>query len=511
MINSNSDSATNASNNIFLWQILITSFVGIFITNFNYLFTALIKKTFGMLSNINFSFFRKKPKSSITVSSIHLESEYGVKNRSSENYRAILYKIHDLDINIKKIKEKNVEIQVFEWRTNSSARDNIFNYDIDHSDEIIILPELDIRIKTQITSKNNIFDNNNARQNNYSINYKNIILYSNKLSINELLDILQLWRREYNDYLKQYVDDNKLYYYSLITSNEINEIQDSKKKGDGSKNIIDDKTKWRINEFKSNKTFENTFFMQKKVLLDKLYYFINNEKIYVDRGIPYNLGLLFHGPPGCGKTSCIKSIANLTRRHVMEISLNKVKTCGDFIDIIYNDFIDKAYVPVNKRILVIEDIDCMLDIVMDRELQDSDKEDISVDDLLKISLLDKMAPYKPYYRNEDKLTLSCILNTIDGVLEQHGRILIISSNYPDKLDRALLRPGRIDSKINFGNCNHAITKEIIEFFYQRIVSDDIVFPDNKYTPAEVINLCISDDNVFEKTIDRLLQNDETKE
>lgn len=108
-------------------------------------------------------------------------------------------------------------------------------------------------------------------------------------------------------------------------------------------------------------------------MIEKLNYFLNNEHIYQRHGIPYNFGLLFHGPPGCGKTSCIKAIANLTKHHVVEINLKKIKTCEEFVTIIDNEFINKIYVPTNKKIILLEDIDCMLDIAIDRKIKD-DKE-----------------------------------------------------------------------------------------------------------------------------------------
>ncbi len=63
-----------------------------------------------------------------------------------------------------------------------------------------------------------------------------------------------------------------------------------------------------------------------------------------------------------------QSYCKLTSRHVVEINLSKLKTCGDFVSALNNPFINNTYVPVEKRIIILEDIDCMSDIVVDREI-----------------------------------------------------------------------------------------------------------------------------------------------
>ena len=64
------------------------------------------------------------------------------------------------------------------------------------------------------------------------------------------------------------------------------------------------------------------------------------------------------------------------------------------------------------------------------------------------------------------MTLGCLLNIIDGILEIPGRIIILTTNYIDKIDKALLRPGRIDFNICLKYANIKITKEILSFFYE---------------------------------------------
>jgi DNA polymerase III delta prime subunit len=68
--------------------------------------------------------------------------------------------------------------------------------------------------------------------------------------------------------------------------------------------------------FQSGKNFSNVFFPEKDELMKKIQFFSDNESWYVVNGIPYMFGLLLHGEPGCGKTSTIKAIANMTQRHI---------------------------------------------------------------------------------------------------------------------------------------------------------------------------------------------------
>jgi SpoVK/Ycf46/Vps4 family AAA+-type ATPase len=87
---------------------------------------------------------------------------------------------------------------------------------------------------------------------------------------------------------------------------------------------------------------------------------------------------------------------------------------------------------------------------------------------------------------QEKLDLSFLLNLLDGTLEAQGRILIVTTNFPERLDRALVRPGRIDMIVNFKYSTRAVLQEMIDAFYDRSVplpEDETL--EGKWTPAEV--------------------------
>jgi ATP-dependent 26S proteasome regulatory subunit len=85
---------------------------------------------------------------------------------------------------------------------------------------------------------------------------------------------------------------------------------------------------------------------------------------------------------------------------------------------------------------------------------------------------------------KEPIDLSFLLNLLDGTLESSGRIIAISSNFPERIDRALIRPGRIDMIIHFKKCNRAILNEMVTSFYDREL-EGLTCEDYKWSPAEV--------------------------
>merc|ERR1712079_205118 len=142
-------------------------------------------------------------------------------------------------------------------------------------------------------------------------------------------------------------------------------IHHQKKKGTGINGLPTFYTEFT---FSSGKTFKNIFFPQKKELIEKIQFFMDNESWYLEHGIPYMFGLLLHGEPGCGKTSTIKAIANMTQRHIVSVPLKNIKTMNDLYQALYGGKINKATIPMDKRLYVLEDIDCagLDDIMKDR-------------------------------------------------------------------------------------------------------------------------------------------------
>lgn len=281
----------------------------------------------------------------------------------------------------------------------------------------------------------------------------------------------------------------------------------------------------------NDRNFDNIFFDQKDELKERIDYFVNNREWYKKKGIPYTLGLMFSGKPGCGKTSTIKAIAKYTKRHIIDVPLTKIDNCRDLMNIFYGEEINGKKIPMNKRIYLFEDIDTIIDILKEREVKEKDSS-VSSDKEEKAMLLQALMTKKGLLNQEkkggasDKLNLGFFLNLIDGVLETPGRILILSTNYPEKLDKALVRPGRIDMKIHMEKCSKKMISDILYHYYDTDVGYKLAentvdeLYNREVTPAELYQICfkyktISDfnseldgniGNVFEKIIDREEEN-----
>jgi hypothetical protein len=324
-------------------------------------------------------------------------------------------------------------------------------------------------------------------------------------------------------YLKNYIDDITEKYLSSIKENRSNKrfiyLLDKVKFTDEER-VYDC---WREDIFESARTFNNIFFDGKKDLIEKIDFFINNRNWYYEKGIPYSLGIGLHGPPGTGKTSFIKALANYTNRHIIVLSLKIIKTKRQleqfFFENTYNDNNEKNEVSFDKKIIVFEDIDCIGDIVLDRnnkkpkrelnKKQISDAGSINIGDVLhSICELNETGTVKISNSSNDELiTLDDILNLWDGIRETPGRMLIISSNHYDKLDPALIRPGRIDITHELSNASHNTIAEMHLHLFGNKIDKNMLkkIKEYFYSPAELINIYVSNktENEFMK---RLIQN-----
>ena len=328
-----------------------------------------------------------------------------------------------------------------------------------------------------------------------------IEIYSYVLSMKELCQFITNIENEYERKIYN-IRFNKKYIYTLNSSKDINN---------------DSYNAWDECEFISCRKFNNLFFEQKPDLLRKLEFFENNREWYDYEGHPYTFGIGLYGPPGTGKTSIIKSIANHLKRHIIVIPLQKITTQTEFT----NHFFEQIYnrnninkIGFKDKIIVFEDIDCMSDIVKQRNIENPDKTDTPYktdthDSLLAAAsisnnqtvLLNKIAkkldddhkvdwcPIIPPIIN-DKITLSFILNIIDGIRETPGRIMIITSNDYNSLDKALVRPGRIDMTLEMKNASKQIICEMYNHYYHEDIPCELIdtVPDYKYSPAEIVNM-----------------------
>lgn len=323
-----------------------------------------------------------------------------------------------------------------------------------------------------------------------------IELFSYTKSMQELRAFLNKITHEYKIKIENKLGD-KMYYFN---QHPMNAPVTSNGQKDYTK--LPNNSVFTMKVFQTNRKFTNLFGPEISVVRKRVEFFTKNRKWYDTKGIPYTLGLLLSGQAGAGKTSSIKCLANETKRHIININLNNDITKTQLENLFFNELImvlnvstgqsEKYYIPLDQRIYVLEDIDAQSDLVMERSAKVK-----PVDKCVDVPVSIKTNPNKPdTYSNDDswmqaeKIDLSFLLNLLDGVLEIPGRIVIMTSNFPEKLDRALIRPGRIDVIANFTKCSHQTMIEMMEFFYDIVLTDeekDAISRTNEYviSPAEM--------------------------
>jgi AAA+ superfamily predicted ATPase len=257
-----------------------------------------------------------------------------------------------------------------------------------------------------------------------------------------------------------------------------------------------DGTEWKHSPSNNSRKLE-TIILKKRLKEDikqDLQLFLNSEEWYKDRDIPYTRGYLFYGYPGTGKTSMIKAISTYCKRHIHFLILSNVKSDAELFELLKK-------INYKDTILVIEDIDAMIDIVKSRdveEIQDTYKKSNNRKKTNSSSNNNNNTNNTNTTKNKNNedekeksnLTLSGILNAIDGVFTCNGRILIMTTNHPEVLDLALIRPGRIDSKYLFDNCNKDQIKGLYEMFFNTPANLDHIenIKNNQYSPAHITSV-----------------------
>jgi predicted AAA+ superfamily ATPase len=162
------------------------------------------------------------------------------------------------------------------------------------------------------------------------------------------------------------------------------------------------------------KTFDGIFLndgLKEKIQSD-VNRFCESKDLYRGLGIKYKRTYLFYGPAGTGKSSLATAIANYTHRNILSINISKDMTDSTLIKLIANR--------PNKSIILFEDIDCLFED-LSREQKKKKSDD-----------------------NRIKITLSCILNILDGAYTPDDVIFILTTNHIEKLDPAIKRDGRTD-------------------------------------------------------------------
>ncbi|XWS32829.1 hypothetical protein CRYUN_Cryun22dG0023600 [Craigia yunnanensis] len=259
-------------------------------------------------------------------------------------------------------------------------------------------------------------------------------------------------------------------------------------------------TKWSHVVFEHPASFD-TLAMEaekKEEIKNDLIKFSKGKDYYARIGRAWKRGYLLYGPPGTGKSTMIAAMANLLDYDVYDLELTAVKDNTELRRLLIETS--------NKSIIVIEDIDCSLDLTGQRETKKKEKDDEEKDPISKKA--------KEEESTDSKVTLSGLLNFIDGLWSACGgeRIIIFTTNYVEKLDPALIRRGRMDKHIEMSYCCFeafkVLAKNYLEIDFHPLFGEiGTLLGETKITPADVAeNLMPKSDEEKEETcLKRLIE------
>ena len=166
-----------------------------------------------------------------------------------------------------------------------------------------------------------------------------------------------------------------------------------------------------------------------ETLLRDMQDFTESSKWYIDRGIPYRRGYLLYGPPGSGKSSFIQALAGELQYNICVLNLAERGLTDDRLN-------QAMAVLPERSIILLEDVDAVFSKNRD----------------------DKYG---------SQVTFSGLLNTLDGVVSTEQRIVFMTTNHIERLDPALLRPGRVDLKLYIGDASPEQMRRMYLRFYDK--------------------------------------------
>ncbi len=282
----------------------------------------------------------------------------------------------------------------------------------------------------------------------------------------------------------------------------------------------DDKSlKWIERPFESFRTIDHIWFDDKDKFINRYNEFMHGRELSFKRGDPWTFSCMLYGSPGCGKSSLLKSLLNIDKAngkvsHLIVIPFGYIKKSSTLSRLMLDEEINDSYIPFSQRIYVFEDFDAFESskILMTRdelsklsirekmlrekykkqyEKKDDDDDDDDDDDTKDIKFK-KSSLMEMYNFMDDKLSLSGVLNILDGLIERNGQRIFWTTNSDiTRFDPAFMRPGRMDLLVKFTKCTKEGIKYLIELYYavSTPIEPKITIKDYKISPAELKELC----------------------
>jgi len=255
--------------------------------------------------------------------------------------------------------------------------------------------------------------------------------------------------------------------------------------------------------FETTKNFDNMYFDEKQDVLNRIDYFIKNKDEYKRLGIPYTFGLLLHGIPGTSKTGFVKALAKYTKRHCIILPTKKITNIDILKRIFLDEEINGIQISNEKRLYIFEDIDCgsWKDIVKSRIYHKDNKDnadqttsDVFAEVINKLAVSkdenDEKTKHNSLKNEKNIVTLGDFLELLDGIIEINGRMLVMTTNHPEMLDPALIRPGRIDIMLEFKKLSKQNIYDMYYSWFNKTIPSNIYdkIKDNVFTLAELGNI-----------------------
>lgn len=310
---------------------------------------------------------------------------------------------------------------------------------------------------------------------------------------------------ELNKFVRSCYDEYVDNHYGVIDTLGITYYykQTTAKTGDVDKTVV----RFKKYPIDNHTTMDDIFLPEKDKILDLINKFQRKDL--------HKLAFLLHGLPGTGKTSTIKAIAHYLKFAVIEVKLSMMKTDAMLSDLFHNNALiyhqnnDETFpveidnVPLDRRIYIFEDIDAECDEIHTRvdpvvpkkidvvkedvkpDAKKNNKKDGKKENKSGLSGLADVLMKIDGGKSSTKLTLSGVLNALDGVLEIAG-VLIMTTNHPEKLDPALIRPGRITMNIGL---HKMIASEAAKLIATYFPDHKFHIGDGVFTPATLRAMC----------------------
>lgn len=209
---------------------------------------------------------------------------------------------------------------------------------------------------------------------------------------------------------------------------------------------------------------------------------------YSNRGIPYRRGYLLYGPPGTGKSSLSFAIAGYFKLKIYIVSLNSPAMNEENLGTLFSEL-------PKQCVVLLEDIDTA-GLTHTRDSKSTIEEEPAKP---LITVVPGSTPIPtPPTNTSGRISLSALLNILDGVASQEGRVLIMTTNHIEKLDEALIRPGRVDMTIKFDLSSREMITTIFRAIFATLEGD--IPPSNSSSAIKIRSPSISKDFEHEEKL-----------